>query len=86
MGDAALGLAVADLADLPRSARVRNMSDPVINGDLPTDPFHLNPQTTWADGVSRRGATALADRVQCAARGPVDSAARPRPAGYESAG
>jgi hypothetical protein len=31
MGDAALGLAVADLADPPKWAAVRNMSDPVIN-------------------------------------------------------
>jgi hypothetical protein len=26
------------------------MSDPVINGDLPTTGFHLNQQTTWAVG------------------------------------
>jgi hypothetical protein len=35
MGDAALGLAYAELTDPPRWAAVRNMSVPVINGDLP---------------------------------------------------
>jgi nucleoside phosphorylase len=50
MGDAALGLACSELDDPPHFAIVRNMSDPVINGDLPTKPFHLNEQTTWAVG------------------------------------
>ncbi len=50
MGDAALGLACSELADPPNFAIVRNMSDPVINGDLPAKQFHLNEQTTWAVG------------------------------------
>jgi hypothetical protein len=48
MGDAALGLAVSELDRPPAWAVVRNMSDPVINGDLPTKEFPLNQQTTWA--------------------------------------
>jgi hypothetical protein len=50
MGDAALGLAVHELpADQrPKWLVIRNMSDPVINGDLPARRFHLNEQTTWA--------------------------------------
>ena len=48
MGDAALGLACSELADPPRWAIVRNLSDPVINGALPAKEFHLNEQTTWA--------------------------------------
>lgn len=48
MGDAALGLAASELAHPPHWAVVRNMSDPVINGDLPTKQFRLNEQTTWA--------------------------------------
>ena len=49
MGDAALGLACSELPDPPRWAVVRNMSDPVINGDLPAkQTYHLNEQTTWA--------------------------------------
>src|SRR5437764_3120145 len=50
MGDAALGLACSELAHPPKWAVVRNMSDPVINGDLPAKQFHLNEQTTWAVG------------------------------------
>jgi nucleoside phosphorylase len=50
MGDAALGLACSELADPPKWAVVRNMSDPVINGDLPAKEFRLNEQTTWAVG------------------------------------
>jgi hypothetical protein len=51
MGDAALGLACQELPGKPPHwAVVRNMSDPVINGQLPTEPFHLNEQTTWAMG------------------------------------
>lgn len=50
MGDAALGLACSELPTPPHWAVVRNMSDPVINGELPskTDGYHLNEQTTWA--------------------------------------
>ena len=50
MGDAALGLAVAELpaAKRPKWLVIRNMSDPVINGALPAKKFHLNEQTTWA--------------------------------------
>ena len=50
MGDAALGLACSELDHPPNWAVVRNMSDPVINGDLPAKEFHLNEQTTWAVG------------------------------------
>jgi hypothetical protein len=50
MGDAALGLACSELTDPPNWAAVRNMSDPVINGDLPAKQFALNEQTTWAVG------------------------------------
>ena len=48
MGDAALGLACEELQHPPKWAVVRNMSDPVINGDLAAKQFHLNEQTTWA--------------------------------------
>ena len=50
MGDAALGLAVEELDTKPDWAVVRNMSDPVINGALPANTYHLNEQTTWAVG------------------------------------
>ncbi len=50
MGDAALGLAVSDLKNPPKWAVIRNMSDPVINGALPSKEFKLNEQTTWAVG------------------------------------
>jgi hypothetical protein len=52
MGDAALGLAVSELpaAGRPKWLVVRNMSDPVINGNLPAKQYHLNEQTTWAVG------------------------------------
>jgi hypothetical protein len=50
MGDAALGLACAEITDPPHWAVIRNMSDPVTNGDLPAKQFHLNEQTTWAVG------------------------------------
>jgi hypothetical protein len=50
MGDAVLGLVCAGLDDPPHWAVVRNMSDPVINADLPAKEFHLNAQTTWAVG------------------------------------
>ncbi|MFZ1153539.1 MAG: hypothetical protein WAN93_01400 [Solirubrobacteraceae bacterium] len=48
MGDAALGLLCSELADPPRWAIVRNLSDPQINGDLPTAPSRLNMQVHWA--------------------------------------
>jgi nucleoside phosphorylase len=48
MGDAALGLACTELDNPPNWAVVRNMSDPVINGRLPSKAYHLNEQTTWA--------------------------------------
>jgi hypothetical protein len=52
MGDAALGLACEELRRAkitpPKWAAVRNMSDPVIEGELPAKQFHLNEQTTWA--------------------------------------
>jgi nucleoside phosphorylase len=48
MGDAALGLACSELQHPPHWLVVRNMSDPVINGELPAKQFHLNEQTTWA--------------------------------------
>jgi hypothetical protein len=48
MGDAALGLACDELQNPPHWAAVRNMSDPVINGDLAAKQYHLNEQTTWA--------------------------------------
>jgi nucleoside phosphorylase len=48
MGDAVLGMACSELAEPPNWAVVRNMSDPCINGDLPTKQFPLNEQTTWA--------------------------------------
>jgi hypothetical protein len=52
MGDAVLGLLCDELAqqghEPPRWAIVRNISDPVINGDLPTKPAKLNMQAHWA--------------------------------------
>lgn len=48
MGDAVLGLLCEELDDPPRWAVIRNMSDPQINGELPTSPFRLNQQTVWA--------------------------------------
>jgi nucleoside phosphorylase len=50
MGDAALGLACSEINSPPHWGVVRNMSDPVINGDLPAKEFRLNEQTTWAVG------------------------------------
>ncbi len=50
MGDAVLGLACSELEDPPNWGVVRNMSDPVINGALPTKDYRLNEQTTWAVG------------------------------------
>jgi hypothetical protein len=48
MGDAVLGLLCSELPSPPKWGVVRNMSDPCINGDLPTDEYLLNEQTTWA--------------------------------------
>ncbi len=48
MGDAVLGLLADELGTPTRWAAVRNMSDPVINGDLPAKEFRINEQTTWA--------------------------------------
>jgi nucleoside phosphorylase len=48
MGDAVLGLACQDLDDPPLWLVARNISDPQINGDLPTEPRKLNMQTHWA--------------------------------------
>jgi nucleoside phosphorylase len=48
MGDATLGLVCSQLPDPPRWVVVRNISDPQINGDLPTEPKALNMQTHWA--------------------------------------
>jgi nucleoside phosphorylase len=48
MGDAALGLACTEIDKPPKWAVIRNMSDPVINGDLPAKEYRLNEQTTWA--------------------------------------
>ena len=48
MGDAVLGLVADELDDPPLWAVVRNVSDPQINGDLPTAPSSLNMQAHWA--------------------------------------
>jgi nucleoside phosphorylase len=48
MGDAVLGLLCDELPDPPRWGIVRNMSDPMINGDLPTEPTRLDMQAHWA--------------------------------------
>jgi hypothetical protein len=49
MGDAALGLMISEMTTTPpKWAVVRNMSDPQINGDLPSKEFHVNMQTQWA--------------------------------------
>lgn len=48
MGDAVLGLLCSELPDPPNWAIVRNLSDPQINGDLPTKPTKLNMQVHWA--------------------------------------
>lgn len=50
MGDAVLGLSCHELDRPPHWAVVRNMSDPVINGNLPSTQYRLNEQTTWAVG------------------------------------
>jgi nucleoside phosphorylase len=48
MGDAVLGLLCDELENPPQWAIVRNVSDPQINGDLPTEPKLLNMQAHWA--------------------------------------
>jgi hypothetical protein len=48
MGDAALGLAASELANPPRWAVVRNLSDPQISGDLTSSPRALDMQAHWA--------------------------------------
>jgi len=49
MGDAVLGLLCDELPDPPRWAIVRNLSDPMINGDLPTSKVKaLDMQAHWA--------------------------------------
>jgi hypothetical protein len=48
MGDGALGLACEELPNPPRWAIVRNVSDPQINGELPTEPHRRDMQTHWA--------------------------------------
>jgi hypothetical protein len=47
MGDAVLGMAIEARGGSPKRAAVRNMSDPQINGDLPTD-CRLDLQTEFA--------------------------------------
>ena len=48
MGDAVLGMVVSGMEDPPRWAVVRNLSDPQINGDLPTGAGALDMQAHWA--------------------------------------
>jgi len=49
MGDAVLGLAVEGMETPPNWLVIRNLSDPQINGDLPTGPGRgLNMQAHWA--------------------------------------
>jgi hypothetical protein len=49
MGDAVLGMACGEMAQPPKWAVVRNLSDPQINGDLPDGPGReLNIQAAWA--------------------------------------
>jgi nucleoside phosphorylase len=49
MGDAVLGLVCEELADPPNWAIVRNLSDPMINGDLPREGGRpLDMQAHWA--------------------------------------
>ncbi len=50
MGDAVLGMVCSEMDDPPKWAVVRNMSDPLINGDLPARQYHINEQTMWAVG------------------------------------
>lgn len=48
MGDAVLGLLCGELPNPPMWAIVRNLSDPQINGELPTEPRKLDMQAHWA--------------------------------------
>jgi hypothetical protein len=48
MGDAVLGLLCSELPDPPNWLIVRNLSDPQINGDLPSKPKKLDMQAHWA--------------------------------------
>ena len=49
MGDAVLGMVADAMTDPPKWLVIRNVSDPQINGDLPTGPGRgLNMQTHWA--------------------------------------
>lgn len=49
MGDAVLGLVCQEMGNkAPQWLVIRNMSDPQINADLPTQPRKLNMQTHWA--------------------------------------
>lgn len=55
MGDAVLGLAVKELATPPNWLVIRNLSDPQINGDLPSGPGReQNLQAAWAVYYYRR--------------------------------
>jgi hypothetical protein len=49
MGDAVLGMVADELGDAaPKWGVIRNLSDPQINGDLPSQPRLINMQTHWA--------------------------------------
>jgi nucleoside phosphorylase len=48
MGDAVLGLVCEEMENPPKWLVIRNLSDPQINGALPTKPASLNMQTHWA--------------------------------------
>lgn len=48
MGDAVLGMVCDEMQNPPNWLVIRNLSDPQINGDLPTRPAILNMQTHWA--------------------------------------
>ncbi len=49
MGDAVLGLVADELGSrAPNWGVIRNLSDPVINADLPSKPRAINMQTHWA--------------------------------------
>jgi hypothetical protein len=49
MGDAVLGMVAEEIGDAaPKWCVIRNLSDPVINADLPTEPRARNMQSHWA--------------------------------------
>jgi hypothetical protein len=48
MGDAVLGLVCEEINNPPKWLVIRNLSDPQINGALPTKPASLNMQIHWA--------------------------------------